>query len=131
MKNPVVEVMKRACPKVIGPLLRMIEENLGKDEILEAYEWLGNAWYLVVKNTALKPKAGEVSAYPHNSMIGWTVDISKDKIFWSNATKPLATDAAFPLTNGGNCFVRSNKWKHLLKNAGVSDLKGKFHWYMA
>jgi hypothetical protein len=74
-------------------------------EQIDVHPWIGNFWYIVVLDTRICAK------YPANSLIGFTVDVEEDRIFWANEQ----TYAGIGFTNGGNVFCRSVRWWRELK----------------
>jgi hypothetical protein len=96
------EILKIKCPKVIAPLLTWLESHLKKTESIDISHWGVDWFYICVEDTDYI-KFG----HPSEMRVGFTVNVLADKIMWSDDTKYNS--------HGGNCFVRANKWKPLIK----------------
>jgi hypothetical protein len=114
----VADMIKRHCPNTLLHLFSWIEENLAEYEKIDVRSWFGEMYYIVVEDTRKGYWAIE------NYRMGFTVDVDKDEIFWTgfDETRP-------GFGNGGNCFVRSAKWKSLLSKMFTNEVKNKIHWY--
>lgn len=101
----------------IAALIGWLDDERNADEEMELLEWTEHFWYIQIKDRTV------TSGYPGNIMIGFTVDLDGDRIFWSNQKEWY--NGRFP--NGGNCFCRSEKWFRKLYRAypveAVSDRK--------
>lgn len=75
---------------------------VNKHEEVELYPWIGDYWYVVVKDTRI-PES------PENMLCGFTINIWADMIFWSNDFTRQ------DLKHGGNCFFRSDRWWRLIR----------------
>lgn len=94
----------------ITDLIEMIRRQLGKTEKIDIGHWVSGWFYIEVKD----------SRFEHMRM-GLTVDCNSDTIMWSDDTSKNR--------HGGNCFVRSLRWKRWL-SVNFGDVKhGKVHWY--
>lgn len=99
---------------VIANLINWLDESRNKDEELVVFEWTDHKWYIEIKDRT-------VGGYPHDIMIGFTVDLDNDRIFWTN---DKFYGDRFP--RGGNCFCRSERWFRKLRKQYpnvVSDRK--------
>ena len=114
-RNESSEILKLSTT-TIADLLKWLEDNLGATEKLDIHQWCNEWFYIVVVDTR------EGWSHPEETRAGFTVDIKADKIMWSN--EPYPTN-----THGGNCFVRTSKWKGLLRQKFGPDISTKFRWY--
>ncbi len=115
MRNESAEILKLSTT-TIADLLKWIEDNLGDTEKLDIHQWADEWFYVVVEDTR------EGWKHPEEARMGFTVDIKADKIMWSNESYP--TNA-----HGGNCFVRTARWKGLLRKKFGFKVSTKFNWY--
>lgn len=107
----------------IGELLRFLESELSEYEQIDIEQWTGTWFYLVIRDMRGKD-------IPHSGVsrmrAGITVDLADDTIMWSD-------DKMKNGSSGGNCFVRSPKWKTILRrhfNLGHNHIwRSKFHVY--
>lgn len=88
-------ILKTLCP-TIGQLITDLENALAPYEEMDVHRWVGDWYYVVVKDWRLKN-------YPEDSRIGFTFNIKRDIIMWNNDPEDNLS--------GGNCFLRSAKWK--------------------
>jgi hypothetical protein len=109
-------ILERKRTPNISSLIHWIKENLSKHETMDIHQWIGEAFYIVVEDIRLGWK------YPEDIRIGFTVDIDRDLIMWSK--KSCRANE-----NGGNCFVRTSKWKGLLKKRFGYDITEKVYFY--
>ena len=122
MGKPYLEAAAMLLRTLGGPvcadLIVWLHENRKDHEGIEVYHWTTDFWYVVVKDQTATEK------YPGNILLGLTVDIRKDQIFWANDR----TYASY--ANGGNCFCRSHRWfRKLYKKypTAKSDRNLKWH----
>jgi hypothetical protein len=103
--------------KNVADLLNFLKEHLAETETINIHSWYGERFYIVIEDT--RP------GWPiiEDARLGFTVDIKRDKILWSNVD--YNKDAG----NHGNCFVRTNKWKSLLLKRYGTKARKLFHWY--
>jgi len=94
------EVIKIQNPNIYR-LLEWLETKLKLSEVIDILYWTQDWHYIIVEDRTI---TGSIA----NMRVGFTVNIRKDIIMWNNDT----SDNPY----GGNCFVRSNKWKNLLRN---------------
>lgn len=87
-------ILKRLKPDIIGQLLNFLESKISYYEGIGIHEWYGERFYIVVIDHRL-------SSSPENAAVGFTVDVDHDALILNN--------------HRGNCFVRSPKWKRLLR----------------
>lgn len=126
---PAANLLTRLGKPVCADLVRWLDEYRNAHEEIDVHEWIGDLWYVVIMDTRIK------DSYPAESLIGFTVDIKKDIIFWSN-------DRSYSpqFANGGNCFCRATRWWSRLRekfpNAkgdrrrnGIRDSVGSVHDY--
>lgn len=113
------EILKTTT-KTIKDLLEWLEAHLGQYELINIHHWTNTYYYIVVVDQR------EGWSYPANSRLGFTVDMSKDEIFWKGYDE---SRPAFG--RGGNCFVRTSYWKTQFKRKfGEAHVRtGKIHWY--
>lgn len=100
---------------VLRHLVSWLISNLKKHETIDLHPWVDTLWYVVVKDE-------RVTQYPDSSLIGFTIDVKADRIFWAHAT--WKRRAGF--TKGGNCFCRSFRWWRLMERQyphALSDRK--------
>ena len=109
-------ILKQKCPE-IGKLLELIESKLYSTEKIEISQWC-NDWYYVIIEDSRFAHLG----YPANAVCGFTVNINKDIVMFNNDTSDNA--------NGGNCFLRSEKWKRIV-NKNLNANSDMFHFYKA
>lgn len=88
-------ILKTLCP-TIGQLITDIENNLAPFEEMDVYQWVGDWYYVSVRDWRFKK-------YPEDVRIGFTFNIKRDIIMWNNDPEDNLS--------GGNCFLRSAKWK--------------------
>lgn len=90
----------------LQPILEGIIANLATNESVTMTQWTGKLWYVNVQNRTLYQKArmeGDVDGKINSHRFGLTLDIKRSDICWN--------------TDGGNCFVRGQKWlKYLREN---------------
>lgn len=107
--------------KTIASLLEWIESNLGCTEGIDIYEWMGDPWfYVVVRDVRVGWR------YPEGVRLGFTVDIENDMVMWSNEPYPINGSGG---NCCGDCFVRTNRWKGLLRKKYGAGIEKKFYWY--
>lgn len=101
----VAKLLVRFCgPEVVGLIEWLAEQFRPQDgESLDIHEWIDDFWYVTVKTNRVRD-------YPDNILIGFTVDLRRDCIFWVG---DKIEGSGF--THGGNCFVRSERWSRLLR----------------
>ena len=87
--------------KNIPALVRWLDANRLPTENIDVHQWQNELWYVVVVDATVAEK------YPADIVIGFTVDLENDSIFWSAVNKHL------PFS--GNCFCRSGRWWRLLR----------------
>lgn len=89
-------------------LFNFLNDNLNKFEHIVIQHWTENYFYIEVEDE-------RVNTFNSSYRIGFSVDCEKDKIFWN--------------CDGGNCYVRSNRWKKKLKQLNCSLGQPKMHYY--
>jgi hypothetical protein len=99
------EVLKIQTPNQIGDLIKWLESKLSPTEKINIETWINELFYVVVEDQR------KFLEYPAKMRIGFTVDVKRDIIFWSGYNEEYPS---YP--RGGNCFVRTAKWKKELKN---------------
>jgi hypothetical protein len=85
-------------------LVNWITASLRKHEDIDIHQWVDSLWYVVVNDNRVK-------GYPFKMQIGFTIDVVKDRIFWSYVDPSFEVPG---FTNGGNCFCRSHRWWRLM-----------------
>lgn len=112
------QVIKELCP-TLADLLNKIENYVSEHEVIEVHQWVGGWFYITVEDERMKQPG---VFYPHAVRVGFTVNIERDRIMWANDAEDNFS--------GGNCFVRSHKWKvFCTKNFGKENIQEKIHWY--
>jgi hypothetical protein len=102
-------ILKRLKPDNIGKLLNFLESKISYYEGIEIEEWYNERFYIIVIDHRFP-------TFPENAAVGFTVNIDNDTLIL-NSRK-------------GNCFVRSPKWKRLLRIAyPFSYQENDFHIY--
>ena len=109
------DILKKSCPDLCE-LLEWLESNLSQHETINVHCWYGRLYYIVVED--IRPT--DENAYPSQMRIGFTVDVTEDIIYWNN-------NKSFN-PSGGDCFVRSSKWKSLVK-ARIGMHPNAIHFY--
>jgi hypothetical protein len=87
-------------PNLCG-LLCWLERKLGPTETILIEHWTDSLFYVSVMDSRIQRS-------PDNLGIGFTVDLANDRIFWN--------------ASGGNCWVRSAKWKRMVGKTRVDGL---------
>lgn len=105
------------CAPKLRPMLEWLEEHLASYEFITTEYWAESWWYIIITDT--RPGWGVVENY----RVGFTVDLKTQTILWNDST-----------VKSGNCFVRSNKWKKLVRSwffdsKPISECKKSIHWY--
>lgn len=86
----------------IPVLLTWLERNVSENEVIEISYWTGTSYHITVKDTR-KGWNDSVEAM----RCGFAVNIEDDKVLWSHTIRHTGEH--------GHVFVRSNKWKSLMK----------------
>jgi hypothetical protein len=97
------ETVKIFCPQ-LAQLLTNLEGKLVDHETIEIEQWQKDWFYIVVKDKRYLGHEGLVQ-----EVCGWTVNLREDRIMWNNSTMSRTDNPT-----GGNCFVRSVKWKKFM-----------------
>ncbi|MFA5311706.1 MAG: hypothetical protein WC375_00140 [Methanomassiliicoccales archaeon] len=108
-------MIQAVCPKIQSHLMNWIEAKVNSNEIIEITYWCGDLFYVCIKDSTV------TQHHPAEMSIGFTVDIKADKIYWNNdfSVNP----------SGGNCFVRSKRWKRLVSRQFAPHDKTGMHQY--
>lgn len=107
-------ILKQLRPN-IGALLNAIEANLTVHETIDVHEWIGNWFYIVIEDK-------RYTEYPLDAQCGFTVNITKDAVMWNDDK----SENQF----GGNCFLRSRRWKKFVNaywNGAVTEKQMRFY----
>jgi hypothetical protein len=109
--------LKQLCPN-IAELLTWLEKNLKATEVIDVHQWYGDFFYIIIDDLSMHKDF----EYPQYMRCGFTVNVKTDKMKWN--------DDNLDGQQGGNCFVRSPKWKGLIKKKwlGVPP-EEKIHMY--
>jgi hypothetical protein len=98
--NQAARLLIRLAGPTVSGLTSWLNEKRNEHEQLDVHEWSNEFWYIVLEDKNIKDN-------PENALIGFTVNLETDTIFWSNSKeKP-------DFSNGGNCFCRSERWWRL------------------
>ena len=90
-------------------LVEWLNANRKPNEQIEVYQWMDALWYVVVVDESLRNlPPGE---YPRRMLVGFTIDIQKDVIFWCCGNPAVFASEL----HGGNCFCRSERWWKLVR----------------
>lgn len=108
------DLLKLTCQTTIGPLLGFLEQNLGEHETLSVHSWVDEFFYIEVIDSRFRAGPSFDSQIA-GMRIGLTVDVLRDRIVWSNIPYRPNTSQPARLPLGGNCYVRANKWKRLVR----------------
>lgn len=108
-------MMKATCSKIQAVLLDWLEAKVNRHETIEVSCWYGSLFYVCIKDSTITQR------YPANMSIGFTVDVKADEIYWNNNFKVNPS--------GGNCFVRSRRWKRLVSRQFAPYDKTNMHQY--
>lgn len=109
--------IKILCP-TIGELLNSLESALSETEIINVHHWTNDWFYIIVEDTKDKENATSCSC----SKCGFTVNIKSDSIMWNDSTEDNFS--------GGNCFLRSVKWKRWINkrwNKKITEKQMSFY----
>ena len=100
------EAIRISCPKVFA-ILEQMENYLKEEENIWLYHWTEDKFYIEVIDRSI-----EVSIL--RCRMGISFDFKRDIVLFSN--------------DGGNCFVRANKWKSwLTKRLPSKILTGEYN----
>ena len=114
----VADMMKRHCKGNISDLLNWLEEKVAPYEKIDIHSWADSMYYIVIEDTR------DGFEMIEDARLGFTVNVEDDEIFWS------VFNEKYPhLSRGGNCFVRSGKWKDALSKKFGKTVKENVHWY--
>lgn len=111
------KAIKILCPN-IAELLNSLESALSPTEVLDVSFWTNDWFYIIVEETKDKEKASSCGS----SKCGFTVNIKRDSIMWNDSTEDNFS--------GGNCFLRSVKWKRWVNkrwNKEITDKQMSFY----
>ena len=95
-----IAIGKKTC----SDLVAWLDAERNYHEQIDVHPWIGTFWYVVIRDARIKK-------YPEDALLGFTVDIATDSIFWSNDKRHA--DKGY--TSGGNVFCRSERWWRKLK----------------
>ena len=111
-------ILLKLCP-TIGALIDAIHAKLSPTEIIDIHGWMDNLFYIDIIDQAIPIQPGKG---PVRGRCGFSVDIMTDKIVWNNSTEQYY--------HGGNCYLRSIKWKRFVNSYFPEPVTDKMmHFY--
>lgn len=122
-RNDVSALLLKLTRPTIASILVFLEQNLGLDEQIDISNWHEEFFYLSVMDRRYAQVRPADSRYQCAGMrLGITVDANRDCMIWPGSPYPTIVNPRLP--RGGNCYVRANKWKRLLRAKYPIDFGG-------
>ena len=82
-------------------LLTAINEHAAANESVRMYQWMEDRWYIEVRNDIMHQKATDSDGRIRAMRFGLTVNVNTGHVLWN--------------AQGGNCWVRGQKWLRFFK----------------
>ena len=122
--SELADVLSERQPR-LQEMLAWLEAHLSDTERICVERWINLWWYVTVRDFE---RAGWNSI--ERTRVGFTFDTNRKRVMWVND----CSDNPY----GGNCFVRSRKWKRLCVKrfvdggvfSSVKELKSAMRWYL-
>ncbi len=111
--NAAAVLLKLTRPN-LADILNSLEQNLGADEVIHIRAWHDEFFYIEVEDLRYRLAPAARQQQCAHLRVGLTVDVMRDNVVWSNVPY-LTVRRASRLPLGGNCYVRANKWKKVMR----------------